>query len=37
MKIAEVETIPLAIPFTHGGKPAGGGGKAWTSLSVLLV
>jgi len=37
MKIAEVETIPLAIPFTHGGKPAGWGGKAWTSLSVLLV
>ena len=37
MKIAEVEIIPLAIPFTHGGKPAGWGGKAWTSLSVLLV
>ena len=37
MKIVEVETIPLAIPFTHGGKPAGWGGKAWTSLSILLV
>ena len=37
MKIVEVETIPLTIPFTHGGKPAGWGGKAWTSLSVLLV
>ena len=37
MKIAEIETIPLAIPFTHGGKPAGWGGKAWTSLSILLV
>ena len=37
MKIAEIETIPLAIPFTHGGKPAGWGGKAWTALSILLV
>jgi L-alanine-DL-glutamate epimerase-like enolase superfamily enzyme len=37
MKISKVETIPLAIPFTHGGKPAGWGGKAWTSLSILLV
>ena len=37
MKIVEVETIPLAIPFTHGGKPAGWGGKAWTALSILLV
>lgn len=37
MKIVEVDTIPLAIPFTHGGRPAGWGGQAWTSLSILLV
>lgn len=37
MKIAAVETIPLEIPFTHGGKPFGWGGQVWTRLSILLV
>ena len=37
MKIATVEAIPLEIPFTHGGKPFGWGGRAWTHLSILLV
>ncbi len=37
MKIATVEAIPLEIPFTHGGKPFGWGGQAWTRLSILLV
>ncbi len=37
MKIATVEAIPLDIPFTHGGKPFGWGGQAWTRLSILLV
>ena len=37
MKIARVDAIPLSIPFSHGGAPAGWGGRAWTALSVLLV
>ncbi|TDJ15436.1 MAG: mandelate racemase/muconate lactonizing enzyme family protein [Gammaproteobacteria bacterium] len=37
MKIATVEAIPLEIPFSHGGKPFGWGGQAWTRLSILLV
>ena len=37
MKIARVEIIPLEVPFSHGGRPAGGGGHAWTHLSIALV
>ncbi len=37
MKIASVAAIPLEIPFTHGGPPAGWGGRPWTCLSVVLV
>ena len=37
MKIASVEALPLEIPFTHGGKAFGWGGRAWTRLSFLLV
>lgn len=37
MKITAVEAVPLEIPFTHGGKPFGWGGQAWTRLSILLV
>lgn len=37
MKIAKVETIPLQIPYQHGGPPAGWGGRDWLTLSVLLV
>ena len=37
MKIAAVETIPIEIPFSHGGKPFGWGGQVWTRLSILLV
>ncbi len=37
MKIAKAEAIPLAIPFSSGGKPAGWGGQAWTTLDIVLV
>ncbi|MCG8693554.1 MAG: mandelate racemase/muconate lactonizing enzyme family protein [Minwuiales bacterium] len=37
MKIGKVEAIPLAIPFTHGGAPAGWGGQEWKMLDVVLV
>ena len=37
MKITKVEAIPLSIPFSHGGPPAGFGGTVWTTLDVLLV
>ena len=37
MKIARVETIPLAIPHEHGGPPPAWGGQAWEALNVLLV
>jgi L-alanine-DL-glutamate epimerase-like enolase superfamily enzyme len=37
LKIESVQAIPLSIPFSHGGVPAGWGGKAWVALDVLLV
>ncbi len=37
MKIAKAEAIPLAIPFSSGGKPAGWGGQAWTTLDTILI
>ncbi len=37
MTIARVEAIPLVIPFTHGGLPAGFGGRIWDRLPTLLV
>ena len=37
MKIARVETIPLAIPHEHGGPPPAWGGQAWDGLTILLV
>lgn len=36
-KIARIETIPLEIPYDHGGPPAGWGGQSWNKLSILLV
>ena len=37
MKIARVETIPLAIPHRHGGPLPAWGGQAWEALNILLV
>ena len=37
MKIAKVEAIPLRIPFSHGGGPAGWGGQPWSALDMLLI
>jgi D-galactarolactone cycloisomerase len=37
MKIASVDTVPLAIPHDHGGPPTGFGGSSWPTLSILLV
>ena len=37
MKIARIETIPLAMPHDHGGPPPAWGGQAWQGLSILLV
>ena len=37
MKIARIETIPLAIPHEHGGPPPAWGGQAWEALDILLV
>ena len=37
MKIARIETIPLAIPHEHGGPPPAWGGQAWDGLTILLV
>ena len=37
MKIARIETIPLAIPHDHGGPPPAWGGQAWQGLTILLV
>ncbi len=37
MKIAEIEALPLAVPFSHGGAPQGWGGRAWSSLDMVIV
>ena len=37
MKIARVDTIPLAIPHDHGGPAPAWGGRAWAALNILLV
>ena len=37
MKIARIETIPLAIPHEHDGPPPSWGGQAWEALNILLV
>ncbi len=37
MKIMAVEAIALDIPFSHGGRSAGWGGSAWTTLATTLV
>ena len=37
MKIARIETIPLAVPHRHGGPPPSWGGQAWEALNILLV
>ncbi len=37
VKIAKVEAIPLRIPFSHGGRPAGWGGQPWSALDMLLI
>lgn len=37
MKIARIETIPLKIPFSHGGAPFGWGGQAWRTLDYLVI
>ena len=37
MKIARIETVPLAIPHEHGGPPPAWGGQAWEGLGILLV
>ncbi len=37
MKIKSVEAIPLQIPFSHGGPPAGWGGRDWATLDFVIV
>lgn len=37
MKIARIETIPLAIPHDHGGPAPSWGGRPWAALHILLV
>ncbi|MFQ5774827.1 MAG: mandelate racemase/muconate lactonizing enzyme family protein [Kiloniellaceae bacterium] len=37
VKIARIDAVPLRIPFDHGGRPAGWGGKPWRALDMLLV
>ena len=37
MRIARIDTIPLAIPHEHGGPPPAWGGQAWEALNILLV
>lgn len=37
MRIADIQTHILDIPFTHGGEEGGFGPKAWSELTTLLV
>ena len=37
MKIARIESIPLAVPFSSGGKPNSWSGQDWSTLDVVLV
>ncbi len=37
MAIAHIEAIPLALPFTSFGPPAGWGGRDWSALEMLLI
>ncbi|MCY4231375.1 MAG: mandelate racemase/muconate lactonizing enzyme family protein, partial [Alphaproteobacteria bacterium] len=37
MKITNIETVTLSIPFDHGGPPTGFGGTEWRNLDTLLV
>jgi len=37
MRIANIEAIPLRIPFTHGGRSAGWSGLSWNQLDTVLV
>ena len=37
MKIADIRTEVLSIPFDHGGPPTGFGGVEWRNLDTLLV
>ena len=37
MKITQIETIPIKIPFEPAGKPSGWGARAWSGLECLLV
>lgn len=37
MKIAKIDSHPIKVPFTFGGKPTGYGGRNWTTNDILLV
>ena len=37
MKISNIETIVVRVPFKHGGPPTGFGGTVWSTLPYLLV
>ena len=37
MKIARIESIPLAIPFSSGGQAGSWPGQTWAALDVVLV
>ncbi|HEV7266706.1 MAG TPA: mandelate racemase/muconate lactonizing enzyme family protein [Falsiroseomonas sp.] len=37
MKISSIETIPLRIPFTHGGPPPAFAGRPRTTMDTLLI
>jgi len=37
MKITALESIPLAIPFSHGGKGAGFRGQDWSKIHMVLI
>lgn len=37
MKISNIETIVVRIPYTHDGPPTGFGGRVWRTIDTLLV